>query len=633
MSMLIKVKIQNIGRFLSKMIIPNISAFIAWGLISGLFLNFGWIPNENLEKVINPMIIYLFPILIASTGGRLMHGKRGAIVGSIAIIGAIVNTTLPMLLGAMIIGPLGGWCIRGFDSIIKGKVSSSFEMLVNNFSAGIIGIFLSIVSFFVIGPIIEEFSNILEYSVSVIVKHNCLPLIAIFIEPAKVLFLNNAINHGIFSSLGMQEVDIFKKSIFFLIESNPGPGIGMLLALFFLQHKNKNVQSNLKSAIIIQLLGGIHEIYFPYVLLNPRLIIALILGGMTNIFILMIFGGGLISTASPGSIISILAMTPKNLYIVNMFAVSMSCLISFLMSLVILRIFNKLFQNDMKTVSVKHMKNNFKPQYNKKVFNNFQFNVFTKINKIIVACDAGMGSSAIGAEMLKKVLCSLNVNIIVSNSAIDSIPNDTDLVITHKNLTERAKVKHPQFQHLSLNNFLDRDFYKKLGSDLIKLKTNHVNSTCNNIIKKESNKDKNIFSFRKENIFLNQTAKNKQEAIKFIGKQLVNQGYVKQEYISAMLEREEIMSTWLGESIALPHGTIQAKDFILKTGAIFCQFPKGVRFGDHSDDIACLVIGIAARNNEHVMVVSSITKALDDHKVIKALSKTNDINDILRLFN
>ncbi|XBC40739.1 MAG: PTS mannitol transporter subunit IICBA [Buchnera aphidicola (Nurudea yanoniella)] len=633
MSMLIKVKIQNIGRFLSNMIIPNISAFIAWGLISGLFLNFGWIPNENLEKIVNPMIIYLFPILIASTGGQLIHGKRGAIVGSIAIIGAIVNTTLPMLLGAMIIGPLGGWFIRWFDNVIKNKVTSSFEMLVNNFSAGIIGIFLSIISFFIIGPIIEEFSNILEYGVSVIVKHNCLPLIAFFIEPAKILFLNNAINHGIFSSLGMQEVDIFKKSIFFLIESNPGPGIGVLIALFFLEYNNENVKSGLRNAIIIQFLGGIHEVYFPYILLNPRLIIALILGSMTNIFILMIFGGGLISTASPGSIISILAMTPKNLYIINIFAIIMSCFISFFISLIILKVFNKMYKNNITGIQKKFKKDCANFSNNMNSLNNCQFNILKKIKKITVACDAGMGSSAVGAGILRKVLNSLNIDIIVVNSSIDSIPNDSDLVITHKNLTERAKIQHPQFQHLSLNNFLDNNFYNALGKNLIKFNKNNISLIHKNFLRKDFNNNRNIFYFKKENIFLNQQAKNKKEAIKFIGKQLVKQGYVKKEYIAAMLEREKIMSTWLGESIALPHGTIKSKDSILKTGAIFCQFPNGVHFGDQPDDIAFLVIGIAARNDEHIMVVSSITRVLDDHKIIKILSHTNDVNDVLKLFS
>ncbi|XBC38167.1 MAG: PTS mannitol transporter subunit IICBA [Buchnera aphidicola (Floraphis meitanensis)] len=634
MSMLIKVKIQNIGRFLSKMIMPNISAFIAWGLISGLFLNSGWIPNKNLEKVINPMVIYLFPILIASTGGRLINGKRGAIVGSVAIIGAITNTTLPMLLGAMIIGPLGGWIIFWFDRSIKDKISSSFEMLVNNFSAGIIGILLSIVSFFIIGPSIERFSNILEYGVHLMIENNFLPLISIIVEPAKILFLNNAINHGIFSSLGMQEVDIFNKSLFFLIESNPGPGIGVLMTLLFLEHSNKDIKYSLRNAIIIQLLGGIHEIYFPYVLLNPKLIIALILGGMTNIFVLMLFNGGLMSTASPGSIISILAMTPKGLYFVNIFSVMSSFLVSFLVSFLILKIFNVKHKKTVVKIPEKSAKQGLEFRSNV-MKSDSRFKFTKKIKKIIVACDAGMGSSAIGAGILKKILQDLNINLVVINSAIDSIPNDADLVITHKNLTERAIMQHPQSIHISLNNFLDNKFYKRLGKQLVENNIYNIENNYNNEIKvrKEISKPQNLFYFTKKNIFLNQTAKNKEEAIKFIGMQLVNQGYVKKEYISAMLEREEMMSTWLGESIALPHGTIQAKDSILKTGAIFCQFPKGVHFGDHPDDIAFLVIGIAARNNEHVMVVSNITSILDNGKIIKNLSNTNNVNDILKLFS
>ncbi|XBC42279.1 MAG: PTS mannitol transporter subunit IICBA [Buchnera aphidicola (Meitanaphis elongallis)] len=636
MSMLIKVKIQNIGRFLSKMIMPNISAFIAWGLISGLFFRFGWIPNTNLEKIINPMIIYLFPILIAGTGGGLISGKRGAIVGSIAIMGAIVNTTLPMLLGAMIIGPLGGWFIYQFDSVFKHKISSSFEMLVNNFSAGIIGILLSVVSFSIIGPIIEAFSNILEYGVNVIIKHNFLPLISIFIEPAKILFLNNAINHGIFSSLGMQEVDVSNKSIFFLIESNPGPGVGALMALFFLEYKNRDARFSLRNAAIIQFFGGIHEIYFPYILLNPKLIIALILGGMSNIFMLMLFNGGLMSTASPGSIISILAMTPKGLYLVNITAVIFSFLVSFLVSLIILKISNKKCQKNVATVPIECEYKNLELNDSLHGINDNHFNFSTEIKKIVVACDAGMGSSAVGAGMLRNVLKNLNASIVVVNSSIDSIPDNADLVITHKNLTERAKMQCPKLKHLSLNNFLDNSFYEKLVKYFIRHGVNNNFKISRNdemIHEKETKTINNLFSFTERNIFLNQTAENKEEAIKFIGMQLVKQGYVKKEYIKAMLEREEIMSTWLGESVALPHGTITAKDSILKTGAIFCQFPKGVHFGNDPKDIAFLVIGIAARNNEHVMVVSNITRILDDNKVIKNLSNTSNVNDVLRLFS
>ncbi|XBC44350.1 MAG: PTS mannitol transporter subunit IICBA [Buchnera aphidicola (Schlechtendalia peitan)] len=635
MSMLIKVKVQNIGRFLSKMIMPNISAFIAWGLISGLFFHSGWIPNKNLETIINPMTIYLFPILIASTGGRLMHGKRGAIVGSIAVMGAIVGTTFPMLLAAMIIGPLGGWIIYWCDKIVKNKVMSSFEMLVNNFSAGIVGILLSIVSFFIIGPAIEQFSNILAYSIHVIIQNNFLPLISIFVEPAKILFLNNAINHGIFSSLGVQEVDKFNRSIFFFIESNPGPGLGVLMALFFLEYINKDVKFSLRNAAIIQFFGGIHEVYFSYVLLNPKLIISLIFGGMTNIFILTLFNGGLMSTASPGSIISILAMTPKGLYIVNISAVVMSFLVSFLISFALLKIFNKNHGNAKVNISNAYPVENLELNNFTENAHNNSFSFTKKIEKIVVACDAGMGSSAIGAGMLKKTLSRFNVNVIVLNSAIDSIPLDSDLIITHKNLTARARVQHPKFQHLSLNNFLDNNFYKKLGKYLMLKNVCNSNIMHNNFI--DTGKDvkhiNNLFNFTINNIFLNQTAKNKEEAITFIGTQLVNQGYVKQEYIKAMLEREKIMSTWLGESIALPHGTIEAKDSILKTGAIFCQFPKGVHFGDHPEDIAFLVIGIAARNNEHVMVVSNITRILDDHEVIKILSNTNNVYDVLKLLS
>ncbi|XBC39723.1 MAG: PTS mannitol transporter subunit IICBA [Buchnera aphidicola (Chaetogeoica yunlongensis)] len=637
MSVPITVKIQNVGRFLSTMIMPNISIFIAWGIVSGLFMSYGWFPNKNLEKILLPISMYLFPILIANTGGYLINGRKGAIVGSIAIIGAIASTTMPMLLGAMIIGPLGGWITYYFDKISKYRIKSGFEMLINNFSISILGIFLLLISFFLIGPMIESLSYFLGYIINSMISNHLLPFVAILIEPAKILFLNNIINHGVLFPLGIQEVVKFNKSILFLIESNPGPGLGVLLAWFFLG--KDNVKKSSREAIIIQFFGGVHEVYFPYVLKYPRLIFGLIFGSMTGIFILIILHGGLISAVSPGSIISILTMTPKNLYFVNFLAIVVSCLVSFIISCILLKINNKnSYINDDFNISNKDIflidsLSNKKNTYITSVLDSKK-----SIYNIVVACDAGMGSSAISAGILRKKLdsFSLSKKIKVVNTSIDSIPNyGVDLIITHCSLSERARNKNFQAQHLSLNNFLDDGFYNELSEYLSK--NNHkkdddsiINKVCD--LNSIDNKKK-IFDVTKKNIFLNQRASNKEEVIKFIGEQLVMQGYVKEEYIESMLEREKMMSTWLGESIALPHGTIKGKDSILNTGIIFCQFPTGVLFGDEPEDIAYLVIGIAARNNEHISVVSKITNILDNKDIIKNISTTKSINDILSLFS
>ncbi|AEO08902.1 PTS system mannitol-specific IIABC component [Buchnera aphidicola str. Ak (Acyrthosiphon kondoi)] len=626
MLILIKLKIQNFGRFLSNMIMPNISIFIAWGIMTALFMPLGWQPNKNLEQLISPIIFYLLPILIGYTGGSLISGSRGGLVGSITTIGVITSTNIPMLLGGMIVGPLGGWVIKYFDKKIENKIKNGFEMLVNNFSLAIFGILLAIISFFTIGPFIEWISLILGELIKIIVSYNLLPLTAIVIEPAKIFFLNNVINHGIFSPLGIQDALDKHSSIFFLIESNPGPGLGVLMAWFFFGKGELSRSSG--GAALIEFLGGVHEIYFPYVLIKPKLIISLILGGMSGIFMLVLLHGGLISAASPGSILSILALTPKHLYFANITSIFCSFIISFISSIILLKFNFYTFNQDSRKNINKH-KNHLNIEI---LQDNFDTIKFSEIKTIIVACDAGMGSSAMGASILRKKIKSANLNhISILNMAINVLPKNADLVITHKNLTHRAQEYAPDAQHISLKNFLNNNFYDNLVKQLIKstrdLKNNPSNSLKINNIKTSHN----LFQLSEHDIILNQYANNKEEAINIVGKHLVKQGYVKSDYINSMLEREKIASTWLGESIALPHGTIEAKDSILRTGIIFCQFPQGVLFGEDIDDIAYLVIGIAAKNNEHIMVVSSITNALDNKDTIKILSNTTSTKEALSL--
>lgn len=286
MSSDIKIKVQSFGRFLSNMVMPNIGAFIAWGIITALFIPTGWLPNETLAKLVGPMITYLLPLLIGYTGGKLVGGERGGVVGAITTMGVIVGADMPMFLGSMIAGPLGGWCIKHFDRWVDGKIKSGFEMLVNNFSAGIIGMILAILAFLGIGPIVEALSKMLAAGVNFMVVHDMLPLASIFVEPAKILFLNNAINHGIFSPLGIQQSHELGKSIFFLIEANP-----VRVWVFCWRTCSLAVVAlnSLRAVRQSFTSGGIHEIYFPYVLMNPRLILAVILGGMTGVFTLTIW--------------------------------------------------------------------------------------------------------------------------------------------------------------------------------------------------------------------------------------------------------------------------------------------------------------------------------------------------------
>lgn len=622
----IKLKVQNFGRFLSNMVMPNIGAFIAWGFITAIFLYNandpsagGWFPNEGVSTAfIGPMITYLLPLLIGYTGGKLVYGDRGGVVGAVTTIGVIVGVSIPMFLGAMISGPLGGWCIKQFDKFIDGKIKSGFEMLVNNFSAGIIGMILALIAYFGIGPAVASLTNVLIVAVQFMVDHGLLPLTSILVEPAKILFLNNAINHGVFTSLGVTQVAETGKSIFFLIEANPGPGLGLLLAyMFFGKGAAKGSASG---AAIIHFFGGIHEIYFPYVLMNPRLIIAVILGGMTGVFTLTLFNAGLTAPASPGSIFAVMSMA-KGSYLGVTLSVLAATTVSFIFSAILLKTTKENGKSlDEAMSDVTAMKSEAKG-----ISENGKLDL-AKVKKIIVACDAGMGSSAMGAGVLRKKAEDAHLDISVTNLAINNLPTDADIIITHKDLTARAKQHAPNAYHISLTNFLDSDLYTQLVNDLVKAKGGQE-------VVQSSPAHQPLFKLNSKNVFLGLTAQTKEEAIRFAGQKLVENGYVKTAYIDAMLERERLTSTYLGESIAVPHGTIESKDDVINTGIVFCQYPAGVQFGEDEQDKAKIVIGIAARNNEHLDVIAKLTNALDDEKIIAKLTTTNDIEEVLAILS
>ncbi len=615
-----KVKIQSFGRFLSNMVMPNIGAFIAWGFITALFIPTGWLPNETLAKLVGPMITYLLPLLIGYTGGKLVGGDRGAVVGAITTAGVIVGTDIPMFLGAMIAGPTGGWAIKKFDRWADGKIPSGFEMLVNNFSSGIIGMILAILFFWVVGPIVKSLSEVLAAGVDVLVRNHLLPLTSIFVEPAKILFLNNAINHGIFSPLGIQQSQEVGQSVFFLIEANPGPGMGVLLAYMLFGRGSAKQTSG--GAAIIHFFGGIHEIYFPYVLMNPRLLLAVIAGGMSGVFTLVLFNAGLQAPASPGSIIAVLAMTPKASFMGVILSVVISCAVSF----TIASFFVKM-QKEESSGTLEEMQAASKAM---KAGNASQEVVsdYVGLKKIFVSCDAGMGSSAMGASMLRKKIKDAGLPIDVANCAINDLPDDARVVITHKDLTLRAKKQAPNAMHFSLQNFLDNKFYDSLVADLV------ANLSGEKTVKTEDTQvevNGTKFTLTQEQIFLGLKAEDKDAAIRFAGEQLVKAGFVLPSYVDAMFEREKLVSTYLGEGIAVPHGTVEAKDAVLKTGVVVCQYPEGVRFTDEDDGVAKLVIGIAAKNNEHVQVVAAITNALDSEEAIATLTSTTDVNKVLEL--
>lgn len=460
-------KIQKFGRYLSNMVQPNIGAFIAWGLITAFFIPTGWFPNETLAKLVSPMLTYLLPILIAYSGGNMVYGHRGGVVGSIMAAGVIVGSNIPMFLGAMITGPLGAFLIKKLDEIISPKIPTGFEMLINNFSAGILGMILAIISLYLIGPAVETLSNALSNGVQKLVDLRLLPLVSIIVEPAKVFFLNNAINHGVFSPIGIQQVTEAGKSIFFTIETNPGPGLGVLLAYSIFGKGGSKATA--PGAAIIHFFGGIHEIYFPYILMNPILIIALIIGGMSGVLATLILKGGLIAVPAPGSIIAMIAVTPKGGFVATIGSVLVATVITFLLSSIFVRKSNG-EENLEEAIQKSKLNKNLDSKNTKDKENNQNEMTLeealknnTKINKIVVACDAGMGSSAMGATMLKKLANEKGIeNITIVNSAISNLDDTADIIITQKSLTILAKEKIPNKIHLSINNFMDKNFYNDI---------------------------------------------------------------------------------------------------------------------------------------------------------------------------
>jgi mannitol PTS system EIICBA or EIICB component len=477
-----RVAVQKFGTFLSGMIMPNIAAFIAWGFITAFFIETGWIPVEGLGGfgtnaagdpnigLVGPMITYMLPLLIANTGGRMVYGVRGGVVAVVATMGVIVGTDIPMFLGAMIMGPLAAWCMKHVDKLWEGKIKPGFEMLVNNFSAGILAAALAVVGYFVFGPPIEAVSTAAGNGVDWLVDNSLLPLASLLIEPAKVLFLNNAINHGVLTPLGIQQATENGKSILFLLEANPGPGAGLLIAYSIFG--TGVARNTAPAALIIQFFGGIHEIYFPFVLLKPITILATIGGGMVGILTLVIFGAGLRAPAAPGSIIAVYAQTPGNSLVGVTLSVLLAAATSFLIGSVILRASRRrdeegdLAAATAQMEGMKGKESSVSSMLTRVEEDEAQART-EPIRKIVFACDAGMGSSAMGASVLRNKLKKAGFeDVSVVNVAIANLDDSYDLVVTHQDLTLRAMDKTPSAQHVSVTNFMGSPKYDAIVEEV-----------------------------------------------------------------------------------------------------------------------------------------------------------------------
>lgn len=455
----LKVGVQSFGRFLSGMVMPNIGAFIAWGFITAFFIPTGWLPNESLASLVGPIITYLLPLLIGYTGGKIIAGDRGAVAGAVTTMGVIVGSDVPMFMGAMIVGPLGGLAVRKFDEQVHGKIKPGFEMLVNNFSIGIISMLTALLAYVVIGPLVASLTKTLAAGVGWIVEMSLLPLVSIIVEPAKILFLNNAINHGVFTPLGAEQAAKAGSSIYYLLETNPGPGLGILLA--YMVAGKGTAQKSSYGAAIIHFLGGIHEMYFPYVLMKPKLVLAVIAGGMAGVGFNMMTGNALVGPPSPGSVFALTLMSTKGMGIVlTLGSIAVSAAVSFAVGALIVRR-DASEEDDLLAAqaAVAASKAESKGQAAPATVSAMT------IRLIAVACDAGMGSSAMGATILRGKVKEAGLEIEVINQAINDL-QDADIVITQSELTPRAQLKLPSAQHFSIDNFMNAGFYDELVDKL-----------------------------------------------------------------------------------------------------------------------------------------------------------------------
>ena len=633
-----RVHVQKFGTFLSNMIMPNIGAIIAWGLITAFFIDVGWTPNAKIALMVGPMITYLLPMLIAYTGGKIVYDVRGGVVGATAVMGVIIATSdpvfvgdnggSPMFLGAMIMGPLTAYIMKRLDALWMHRIKPGFEMLVNNFSAGILAALMAIGSMFLLAPVLRKVIEWLGNGVETLVHHDLLPLTSIFIEPAKVMFLNNAVNHGVLTPLGINEAADKGQSVLFLLEANPGPGLGLLLA--YSVFGRGIAKASAPGAAIIQFFGGIHEVYFPYVLMKPKMILATIAGGMTGIFLLVLFGVGLRAPAAPGSIFAVYAQTPKGDFVGITAGVFGAALVSFLVGSVLLR----LDRSDGDLVDATSQMESMKGKQSIASSTIARGSAAHEgpITDIVFACDAGMGSSAMGASVLRRKIHDAGFgDVTVVNQSIANLKDEHDLIVTHQDLTERAQQRTPSAIHVSVDNFMASPRY----DEIVELVRSHRGgqavgqdgAAAGTAVAAEPEAGDDVV-LREDAIRLDGTARTRDDAITEAGELLVACGAVDEAYVEAMHERERSVSTHMGNLLAIPHGTNEAKSSIRHTAVSLVRYSEPI---DWNGKETQFVIGIAGAGNDHLALLGKIAKVFVDKERVAQLEAATSAAEVAQV--
>ena len=523
---------------------------IAWGLLTALFIETGWAPNATLAKLVDPTLTYLLPILIGYTGGRIVNGTRGGAIGAITTMGVIVGADITMFLGAMVMGPFAAWLLKQVDKLLEGRVHSGFEMLVDNFEVGILGMILAIIGHLGVEPIVTALMGWMAAGVGFLVHHGLLPLASLLVEPAKVLFLNNAVNHGILTPLGTQEAHTTGRSILFMVESNPGPGLGLLLAYQFFG--SRQIRQSAPGAIIIHLFGGIHEIFFPYVLMKPKTIFATIAGGMSGLAVGVALHAGLVAPASPGSIIAWFLMCQPGHYLAMIADVLVATAVSFIVAMLLVRT-----DRDKDDAAAEAAGQTSTAASEAEA-------PLTNISKVVIACDAGMGSSVMVASAMKKRLSQYGVE--VAHTAVDQIPADASLILAQEGLVDRARRRIPHARVIPFTNYMNDPAFDRVEAEVRAARggTTPADEELPQSPTASTNTRVATSVLPRGAIRLGQRAASKEEAITMAGQVPIDEGAADDVYVKGMLAREHEISTYMGEGIAIPHGVNEVRDHISK---------------------------------------------------------------------
>jgi len=600
---------RKIGHLYSSIIYQNVGVLITLGLLRVLFGEYGLYPNTELLSIYNDMIFYLVPVLLAYTGGRLFGNSRGGIAAAMSVFALALSSQAPMIIGAMLLGPLIGLVVDVLEKKLARWIPPGFELFCGNLLVAVLGLFFIIISYKLLGGFLENGIHHILIAMEDIVAKGWLPAMALIVEPLKVLFFNNVINHGFLVPIGIQEVKETGRSVFFLVEDNPGPGLGILLAC--LARTPRTMRKNTYLSIVIHFFGGIHEVYFPYVLKNPLLILSAIGGGMAGNYIFELLNCGLVSVSSPASVLFMMILSPHGSLLNNLIGIFLSAAVSFLLAVCLLKFSKKPVVINIKNDKVLKSLGSAVPFAT--VEHEETIGAASRrhgpIQQIVFACEAGMGSSALAAAMLRKHLKKYHLAIDVSHCSVNAIPSSVELIITHQQFYAMLKHDYPDKYVIKINSFVDEVEYDLVVQFLL-----------------EQSED--TARLRPHQVLLNVKAKDKEDAIRKVGQRMVDLGFAQSSYINEMLEREKHFTTHIGKGLAVPHGMAESRQDINKLGIIVAVFPEGVSFDGNAVFIA---IGIAGQGKEQVQFLSIIAQLLDEDEALERLKHATDYQTVIKV--